>query len=184
MPRRLGRRGGVEGGGVVTNGMSSYARAEANANSGFTDVRPEDYGGTAADPLASKIRFQRDWERRAFGSAAPTTTRLPSCSATSSPTAHPPVRAKSIRFHQPGVTDRPQPLPARFRRRHPPRSHPPHRRNSALRPPDAVLTAPETAAPPRLHPPRPGIAQCQGIEGLFPPHEGGLATPEASFSRR
>lgn len=49
---------------VVTNGMSSYARAEANANSGFmVDVQPADYGGTG--PLAG-IAFQRHWERRAF----------------------------------------------------------------------------------------------------------------------
>lgn len=55
-----------EAGGLVTNGMSSYARAEANANAGFmVDVTPEDYGATAADPLAG-VEFQRLWERRAF----------------------------------------------------------------------------------------------------------------------
>jgi len=49
---------------VVTNGMSSYARAEANANSGFmVDVSPQDYGGTG--PLAG-IAFQRKWETQAF----------------------------------------------------------------------------------------------------------------------
>ena len=49
---------------VVTNGMSSYARAEANANSGFmVDVQPADYGGEG--PLAG-IAFQRYWEKRAF----------------------------------------------------------------------------------------------------------------------
>jgi uncharacterized protein len=55
---------GSEPGTVVTNGMSSYARAEANANSGFmVDVSPADYGGSG--PLAG-IDFQRFWERRAF----------------------------------------------------------------------------------------------------------------------
>ena len=55
---------GSEPDSVVTNGMSSYARAEANANSGFmVDVSPRDYGG--AGPLAG-IDFQRTWERRAF----------------------------------------------------------------------------------------------------------------------
>ena len=55
---------GSEPGGLVTNGMSSYARAEANANAGFmVDVSPRDYGG--AGPLAG-IAFQRQWERRAF----------------------------------------------------------------------------------------------------------------------
>jgi uncharacterized FAD-dependent dehydrogenase len=53
-----------EPGMVVTNGMSSYAREEANANSGFmVDVRPEDY--QSPDPL-SGIDFQRQLERRAF----------------------------------------------------------------------------------------------------------------------
>lgn len=49
---------------VVTNGMSSYARAEANANSGFmVDVRPEDYG---QDSVLAGIEFQRSIERAAF----------------------------------------------------------------------------------------------------------------------
>lgn len=53
-------------GGVVTNGMSSYARAEANANSGFmVDVGAEDFRADAANPLAG-IDFQRALERRAF----------------------------------------------------------------------------------------------------------------------
>jgi len=55
-----------EAGGVVTNGMSSYARAEANANSGFMiDVLPEDFCATDDAPLAG-IDFQRKWEQRAF----------------------------------------------------------------------------------------------------------------------
>lgn len=53
-----------EPGMVVTNGMSSYARAEANANSGFmVDVRPEDM--PAGNELGG-IEFQRQIERRAF----------------------------------------------------------------------------------------------------------------------
>jgi uncharacterized FAD-dependent dehydrogenase len=55
-----------EAGGVVTNGMSSYARAESNANAGFmVDVSPADYGGSEKDPLAG-IRFQRQLETKAF----------------------------------------------------------------------------------------------------------------------
>lgn len=55
-----------EVGGLVTNGMSSYARAESNANAGFmVDVTPEDYGATAENPLAG-VDFQRKWERKAF----------------------------------------------------------------------------------------------------------------------
>jgi uncharacterized FAD-dependent dehydrogenase len=53
-----------EPGMVVTNGMSSYARAESNANSGFmVDVRPEDM---PAGDVLSGIEFQRSLERRAF----------------------------------------------------------------------------------------------------------------------
>ena len=55
-----------EPGHLVTNGMSSYARDDANANSGFmVDLRPNDYGGNGGDPLAG-IRFQRKLEAKAF----------------------------------------------------------------------------------------------------------------------
>lgn len=58
-----------EVGGVVTNGMSRYARDGENANAallvnvGIDDVVP--YGAGAADPLAG-VNFQRTWERAAF----------------------------------------------------------------------------------------------------------------------
>lgn len=53
-----------EPGGVVTNGMSRYARNNPNANSALlVGVGPEDFG--TAHPLAG-IAFQRTWERRAF----------------------------------------------------------------------------------------------------------------------
>ncbi len=53
-----------EAGHVVTNGMSSYARAESNANAGFmVDVKPEDFGFSG--PLCG-IEFQRSLERKAF----------------------------------------------------------------------------------------------------------------------
>lgn len=49
---------------VVTNGMSSYARAESNANAGFmVDVHPEDFPGES--PLRG-IEFQRALERKSF----------------------------------------------------------------------------------------------------------------------
>ncbi len=48
---------------VVTNGMSQYARAGANANSAIVaEVFPEDYG---TDALAG-FQFQRKWEKHAF----------------------------------------------------------------------------------------------------------------------
>ena len=52
-----------ESGGVVTNGMSQYSRAERNANSGIVvGITPADYSG---HPLAG-LAFQRKWEARAF----------------------------------------------------------------------------------------------------------------------
>jgi len=54
----------TEAGGVVTNGMSRFARDGANANSAFlVNVVPADFGND--HPLAG-IRFQRQWERAAF----------------------------------------------------------------------------------------------------------------------
>ncbi len=53
-----------EPGQVVTNGMSSYARAEANANSGFmVEVSEKDF--PSDHPLAG-IEFQRAIERKAY----------------------------------------------------------------------------------------------------------------------
>ncbi|MBW7901066.1 MAG: NAD(P)/FAD-dependent oxidoreductase [Rhodocyclaceae bacterium] len=55
-----------EPGRVVTNGMSQYSRNERNANAGLVvNVNPEDYGGSAENPLAG-IAFQRALESRAF----------------------------------------------------------------------------------------------------------------------
>ena len=50
--------------GLVTNGMSLYARAGANANSALlVGVDPSDFGSD--HPLAG-IEFQRTWEKKAF----------------------------------------------------------------------------------------------------------------------
>ena len=55
-----------EEGGVVTNGMSEFARAGRNANSGFlANVLPEDIPGIADDVLAG-VELQRRCERAAF----------------------------------------------------------------------------------------------------------------------
>ena len=49
---------------VVTNGMSSYAREESNANSGFmVEIDPADFG---FDGPMGGIEFQRSLERKAF----------------------------------------------------------------------------------------------------------------------
>ena len=50
---------------IVTNGMSTYARDDANANAGFmVEVSPSDFSDHK-HPLAG-INFQRDLEQRAF----------------------------------------------------------------------------------------------------------------------
>jgi len=56
-----------EAGGVVTNGMSQYSRAERNANAALVvGIEPRDFPGDAAtNPLAG-IDFQRHWEAAAF----------------------------------------------------------------------------------------------------------------------
>jgi uncharacterized FAD-dependent dehydrogenase len=55
-----------EEGGVVTNGMSYFARDGKNANSAvLVDVRPEDCGADETSPLAG-IDFQEDLERKAY----------------------------------------------------------------------------------------------------------------------
>jgi len=56
-----------EEGGVVTNGMSLFARDSGVANSAVVvTVRTSDYAGS--DPLAG-VDFQREWERKAFAAA-------------------------------------------------------------------------------------------------------------------
>jgi uncharacterized FAD-dependent dehydrogenase len=56
-----------EPGGVVTNGMSQYSRAERNANAALVvGIEPKDFPGDArSNPLAG-IEFQRHWEEQAF----------------------------------------------------------------------------------------------------------------------
>lgn len=63
-----------EAGGVVTNGMSLFARDGANANSALlVDVRPEDYGILSGEDAHSRplegVEFQRKIERAAFEQA-------------------------------------------------------------------------------------------------------------------
>jgi uncharacterized FAD-dependent dehydrogenase len=58
-----------EPGGVVTNGMSQYSRAERNANAGIVvGIAPADYPGG----VLAGVDFQRQFERRAFAAAGGT----------------------------------------------------------------------------------------------------------------
>ena len=60
-------------GGVVTNGMSQYSRAERNANAALVvGIEPKDFAADAMkNPLAG-IAFQRQWEEAAFKAAGGT----------------------------------------------------------------------------------------------------------------
>ncbi len=54
----------TEEGGVVTNGMSTFAQDNVNSNSALlVGVTPADF--PSDDPLAG-VEFQRIWERKAF----------------------------------------------------------------------------------------------------------------------
>jgi uncharacterized FAD-dependent dehydrogenase len=58
-----------EPGGVVTNGMSQYSRAERNANAGIVvGITPADYPGG----VLAGVEFQRQLERQAFQAAGGT----------------------------------------------------------------------------------------------------------------
>lgn len=56
-----------ESGGVVTNGMSQYSRAERNANAAIVvGISPADFPGDARENPLAGIDFQRHWEEQAF----------------------------------------------------------------------------------------------------------------------
>jgi uncharacterized FAD-dependent dehydrogenase len=58
-----------EPGGVVTNGMSQYSRAERNANAGIVvGITPADYPGD----LLAGVAFQREYEQLAFNAGGGT----------------------------------------------------------------------------------------------------------------
>ncbi|MGV3663066.1 MAG: NAD(P)/FAD-dependent oxidoreductase [Prosthecobacter sp.] len=162
-----------EPGMVVTNGMSSYAREEANANSGFmVDVRPGDMPG--GNELAG-IEFQRSIERRAFelgggGYRAPAQLLGDFLSGRASTSA-----GKVEPSYQPGVvwTDLRECLPeyviATIQEAIPriDRSIP----GFALE--DAVLTGVETRSSAPVRIPRDAqTLQCTGVRHFYPAGEG------------
>ena len=168
-----------EPGGVVTNGMSQYSRAERNANAGIVvGLTPQDFRPYASPfdpdgPLAG-IGFQRHWERRAFevggsGYRAPA-QRVGDFLAGRASTALGAV----IPSYKPGVTpaDLADCLPdyavqairealPQFDRRIP---------GFALE--DAVMTGVETRTSSPLRIPRGGDGQSLNTAGLFPAGEG------------
>jgi uncharacterized FAD-dependent dehydrogenase len=152
---------------VVTNGMSSYARAESNANSGFmVEVDPGEMGFNG--PLGG-IEFQRELEKRAFeiGGAnyhAPA-QRLGDFIAGRPSTG--PGRVQPS--YQPGVvwTDLHDCLPEAITETIIDQSLPGFAMD------DAVMTAVETrsSAPVRI-PRDPESMQCVSVPGFYPAGEG------------
>ncbi len=162
-----------EEGMVVTNGMSSYARAEANANSGFmVEVGPQDYGDS--HPLAG-VEYQREIERAAFrlgggGYRAPAQLLDDFLSGRAS------SGAGDVRpSYQPGVvwTDLRECLPEKVvltLRQAVPLIE---KKLRGFLLDDAVLTAAETrsSAPVRI-PRHPGTTECTGLRNFHPAGEG------------
>ena len=162
-----------EPGGVVTNGMSPFARDGQNANSALlVSVGPEDYLNESGDPL-SGVAFQRRWEQAAFrlgggGYRAPAQTAgdflagVPSvrCGAVE-PTCRPGVTYADLSECLPAfaVSALREALPVLGR---------------ALRgfdAPDAVLTGVETRSSSPVRIPRDAGFQAN-IRGIYPAGEG------------
>jgi uncharacterized protein len=164
---------GSEPGMVVSNGMSSYARAEANANSGFmVEVRETDFPG---DHALAGIEFQRDLERKAFelggGNYFAPAQRLEDFMRNVRSTG--PGKVKPS--YEPGVTWTnlaeilPDYITATLRESVRKLS----RQIPGFDHPDAVLTGVETRSSSPIRIPRcPGSFQCDGIDGFLPVGEG------------
>ena len=168
-----------EPGGVVTNGMSQYSRAERNANAGIVvGLQPADFASHANGfdpdgPLAG-IGFQRHWERRAFavggGDYRAPAQRVGDFLAGRAST----VLGAVIPSYRPGVT------PADLASCLPDfatvaiREALPHfdRRIPGFALEDAVMTGVETRTSSPLRIPRGDDGQSLNTEGLFPAGEG------------
>ena len=161
-----------EEGGVVTNGMSLYARDGQNANSALlVSVEPADFGSD--HPLAGML-LQRQWERAAFAAGgrnyrAPAQLvgdflagRESKAAGAVSPTYRPGVTFGDLRAVLPGfaIDSMREAITLMDRRLH----------GFAL--PEAVLTGPETRSSSPVRIPRGADGQSAGVRGLYPTGEG------------
>ncbi len=164
-----------EPGMVVTNGMSSYARAEANANAGFmVEVSPEETGATADHPLAG-IDYQRKWEQRAFelgGGTYRAPAQLLGDFLADRPSTGP---SGVLPSYEPAVTWSdlreclPEPVSATLRSA----VHRIARKLRGFDLPDAVLTGVETRSSSPIRIPRDReTLECTTVRGLYPAGEG------------
>ena len=158
--------------GVVTNGMSCYARDAENSNAALlVGVRPEDFGSD--HPLAG-FAWQRRIEQAAFragggGFRAPAQRvgdflagRPSTGFGEVTPSYRPGVTPADLREVLPGfVTDNLKTaLPVLDRQLH------------GFAHPDAVLTAPETRSSSPVRMPRDARGLAEGFRGLYPVGEG------------
>ena len=163
-----------EPGGVAVNGMSFHARDGENSNSALlVGVRPEDFGGGDADPLAG-FDLQRSIEKAAY-QAAGRTYRAPAQRV-----ADFLARRETVAFGEVQPTCLPGVVPSELdavlpafitdNLRQGIRAMDAQLRGFAL--PDAVLTAPETrsSSPVRLL--RGPSGEAEGFSGLYPVGEG------------
>jgi len=162
-----------EEGGVVTNGMSSYARAEANANSGFmVEIRPQDIQGEG--PLAG-VAFQRFWEKKAF-EAGGGDYKAPAQRLGDFLKGQASREAGSVNpSYEPGVvwTDIRECVPALVAKALRASVRGIDRRLRGFLLEDAVLTGVESRSSSPLRIPRdPTSLECVSIKGLFPAGEG------------
>ena len=160
-----------EAGGIVTNGMSEYARDGENSNAAFlVSVTPEDFA--SSDPLAG-IELQRKIEQRAFSVAgrnyrAPTTTMgafmngSTASVASVSPTYQAGIELASAEEYLPKfITDSLKAAIPDF-----------DNWMGGFYYPDAVMTGPETRTTSPVRVLRDSSYQALGIEGLYPTGEG------------
>lgn len=162
-----------EPGGVVTNGMSSYARAEANANSGFmVEVGESDF--ESDHPLAG-IELQRRLERAAFAMGggtyqAPAQLLGDLLAGRTSGGA-----GDVLPSYKPGViwTDLRECLPAPVIETIREAAHTVNRSLPGFLLHDAVLTGVETRSSSPIRIPRdPATLECVSVKGFHPAGEG------------
>lgn len=161
-----------ERGGVVTNGMSRYARDGENANAALlVDVQPTDF---ASDSPLAGVAFQREWERSAFR-AGGGDYRAPAQRMEDFLAGRASARLGSVRAsYTPGVT------PADLRACLPAFAVESMREACAIfgrrlrgyDAPDAVLTGVETRSSSPVRIPRGEDGQSVGLRGLYPCGEG------------
>ena len=162
-----------EPGMVVTNGMSSYERAEANANSGFmVEIKPGDF--ETGHPLAG-IEFQRRLERAAFalgGSDYKAPAQLLGDFLASRVSRGP---GKVMPSYKPGVvwTDLREILPAMVTATLREAVDKVDRKLNGFALADAVMTGLETRSSSPVRIPRSeGTCECVSVKNFFPAGEG------------